>query len=338
MSNAGSKLSGAVVVITGASSGLGREAAIQFARLGAYVVAAARRRHDLEETARLCQLAGGRALAVVTDVTRETEVQALCVAALAAWGRVDVWVNNAGVTLFARLDEGTLEEHRRVIDVNLFGALLCARAVIPIFKSQRRGVMINVGSVLGEVGQPYVPSYVISKFALRGLSEALRTEFAEHKDIHVCTLLPYSIDTPHFQSGANEMGQRARAIPPIQSPEKVAQRLVQLAIRPQREAHVPKIIALGLAVRWLFPRTTERLLRRALTRWHFDMQAQDPTTGNLYAPVERHQATIHGDRRPQLSTTSFAVWTLRELVRMGRPGARVNRSANERAQPEVGHG
>jgi NAD(P)-dependent dehydrogenase (short-subunit alcohol dehydrogenase family) len=97
-----------------------------------------------------------------------------------------------------------------------FGAMLCAREVVPRFLEQGRGVLINVSSVLGKIGQPFVPSYAISKFALRGLSQSLSVQLAEHPDIHVCTLLPYTIDTPHFQSGASEMPHHARALPPMQ--------------------------------------------------------------------------------------------------------------------------
>lgn len=303
-------------MITGASSGLGREAAVQFAREGALLVLAARRAEDLEETARLCREAGAEAHVQVTDVTREDEVQRLVKATMQRHGRIDVFVNNAGVTLFALLEDAPFAEHQRVIETNVYGAMFGARAVVPIFKTQKHGILINVGSVLSKVGQPFVPSYVISKFALRGMSEALRAELAELPDVHVCTLIPYAIDTPHFQAGANERGRPARAMPPTQSPEKVARALVELAIKPQREVHVPKIAVLGLALHWAIPRTTERLLLRALNRWHFDDQAEATGAGNLYKPNEQNAGAVHGDRGPQVSTPVFALWTLRELVKI----------------------
>jgi len=197
----------------------------------------------------------------------------------------------------------------------VLGSMLCARAVIPVFRQQRRGTLINVGSLLSEVGQPFVPSYVISKFALRGMSEALRAELAEEPDIHVCTLLPFVIDTPHFQTGGNEVGLEAHAMPLMQSPEKVARALVSLAERPRRELHVPRIAPLGLALHWLMPNTTERLLLRALREFHFSDVGQPPTDGNLYAPSDE-PGKRHGDRPPQISTPAFALWTARELVRM----------------------
>src|SRR5690606_9278974 len=145
---------------------------------------------------------------------REDDVQALAQRTLTEHGHIDVWVNNAGVTLFGSLEDAPLEEHRRVIDTNLWGAIHGARAVVPVFRRQRRGVLVNVGSVLSKIGQPFVPSYVISKFGLRGLSEALRFELADEPDIHVCSVLPYAMNTQHFQSGANYIGWQPRAMPP----------------------------------------------------------------------------------------------------------------------------
>jgi short-subunit dehydrogenase len=309
-------LRGQVVVVTGASAGLGRETAVQFAQQGAHLVLAARRRADLEHTAQLCREAGSDALVVVTDVTRDGQVQLLAVTALAQYGRIDVWVNNAGVTLFGLLDEAPFTEHRRVIETNLFGAMSCARAVLPIFKAQHRGVLVNVGSVLSKIGQSFVPSYVISKFGLHGLSEALRAELADEPDVHVCTIFPYAIDTPHFQSGANYMGRHARAMPPLQTPEKVARTIVRLAKRPRREVHVPHIAVLGLALHWAMPRTTERLLLRALETWHFDGAREGRTAGNLYRPVEVNEGEVHGARPPQLGVLRFASWALLELGKL----------------------
>lgn len=304
---------GKVVVVTGASGGLGRQTAIEFAKLGWKVALGARRPESLEQTARMCREAGGEALVQVADVTSEEQVAALASAALSEWGRIDVWVNNAGVTLFARLDEGPFDEHRRVIETNLFGAMYAVRAVLPVFRRQRSGVMVNVGSILSKVGQPAVPSYVISKFALRGLTETLRTALADDPDIHVCTILPYAIDTPHFQSGANEMGVEANAMPPVQSPEHVARAIVKLARHPKRESHVPRIALLGLAVHWLLPDTTEKLILHAVSKWHLGPHAQSRTAGNLYEAT-REEGTVHGERPPRLSAVALAAWVAGDLL------------------------
>src|SRR5688500_11506594 len=130
MSRRTRSLRGQVVVITGASSGIGRAAALAFAEAGCRVVLAARRREALEETADLCRVRGGLALVVETDVTVEADLERLRDRAVEQWGRIDVWVNNAGTTYFARLDEGELTAHRRVIDTNLVGAMVATRFVL----------------------------------------------------------------------------------------------------------------------------------------------------------------------------------------------------------------
>lgn len=308
-------LRGKVVVVTGASSGLGREAAIRFAREGCILVLASRREDALEETAALCRHAGGTALCVPTDVTREEDVKRLADAALDYAGHVDVWVNNAGVTLFAPLDQAPFDEHRRVIETNLFGPMLCARAIVPVFRRQRHGVLINVGSVLSKVGQPFVPSYVISKFGLRGLSEALRADLADLPDVHVCTLLPYAMDTPHFEAGANYVGRGARPMSPIQSPEKVAQGIVDLAKRPRRELLIPRYIAAGLLLHDLMPGRVDRLILDTLREWHFGDEPEPVKHGNLFAPSDE-RPQVHG-RPPKGRTPALATWLVRRLLGMG---------------------
>jgi NAD(P)-dependent dehydrogenase (short-subunit alcohol dehydrogenase family) len=314
------KLVDKIVVVTGASSGLGRAAAVQFAARGARPVLAARREEALAETRELCRAAGGDADVVRTDVTREEDVEALVDATLARHRRIDVWVNNAGVTLFAALEDGPLAEHRRVIETNLFGPIYAARAVVPIFRRQRRGVMINVGSILSKVGQPYVPSYVIAKFGLHGLSEALRAELADLADVHVCTLLPYAIDTPHFEAGANHVGREAHAMPPVQSPEAVARALVDLAEHPARERHVPRIAALGLALHAWLPGLTERVIFEALRGWHFSDRPEPRTAGNLERPDDT-EATVHGRRSPLIGLPALLLWLTGRVTRIVFPTA-----------------
>ena len=309
-----------VVVITGASGGLGRATAYLLAEQGCRLVLAARRVDELENTAQGCRTRGGEAFVVETDVTHEDEVTRLAAAAIDRWGRIDVWINNAGVTLFAQIEEGALADHRRVIETNLFGAIHGARAVVPIFRRQRHGTLINVGSVLSKVGNPFVPSYTISKFGLQGLSEALRVALAEHPDIHVCTICPYAIDTPHFEDGANAIGLQANAMPPVQSPEKVARAIVGVVRRPRRQRFVPRIAALGLAAHWMFPRLSERLLLRALLKFHLG-PIEPRSEGNLFEPAPGAAAT-HGHRLPRISTPAFVVWAAREIVRIGLQAAR----------------
>jgi NAD(P)-dependent dehydrogenase (short-subunit alcohol dehydrogenase family) len=312
-------LAGNVIVITGASSGLGRAAAVELARHGCRVVLGARREDALEETARLCRDAGGEALVVETDVTIEDDVKRLAEQALTLTGRIDAWVNNAGVTAFAPLEEGSFDVHRRVIETNVFGSMYGARAVIPIFKRQRAGVLVNVSSTLGKVGQPYVPSYVVSKFAVRGLSETLRTALADHPDIHVCTLFPYAFDSPHFEAGANHVGLDAHPMPPQQSPEKVARALVSLVEKPRREAHVPSYARVGIALHALMPETVERAILHLVREWHFGFAPDWRKQGNLFAPPSKEAAkSTRGTRRARVSLPGMLAWTIAHFARLPR--------------------
>ncbi len=310
-----------VVVVTGASSGIGRATALEFASRGDLVVLAARREEALKEVAELCRTAGGSAIFVPTDVTNEEEVQRLVKAALDAAGRIDVWINNAGVTLFSPLEKGSFEDHRRVIETNLYGAILSARAVVPVFRRQGRGVLINVGSILSKIAQPVVPSYVISKFGLRGVSEALRSELADERDIHVCTVFPYAVNTQHFETGANELGRELDAMPPVQDPKDVARAIVEVARRPRRERHVPRYAALGLALHRAFPRTVEQLLARSVRRFHVSDRPEPHKLGNLYEPSEE-RPEIEGSRPPTVDRARFTGWTLREFLRIEAESAR----------------
>lgn len=310
-------LDDAVVVVTGASSGIGRATALQFAARGCRVAVAARRAGALRDVATQCEgLAGeGRALVVPTDVTVERDLTHLVDEVLGAWGRVDVWVNNAGTTLFGRLDEGPWVAHRQVLETNLLAPMFVARLLLPRFRTEGHGTLINVGSVLSQVGQAFVPSYAISKFGLRGLSEALRSEVADVPRIHVCTVLPYAVDTPHFQEGANVIGRRAWAMPPVQSPEDVARAIVDVAARPRRQVYVPWYVPAGLVLHWLWPRPTERLLRHALETFHM-VGTERATPGALFEPV-RTPPRVHGTRSPRVSVPRFAAWVVGDLVRMG---------------------
>jgi short-subunit dehydrogenase len=304
-----------VVVITGASGGIGRAAALQFASLGSRVVLAARREQALEDVAEECRAHGAAASVVVTDVTREVDMQRLVDETVARWGRIDVWVNNAGTTLFAGLDADDFVAHRHVLETNLIGPMYAARLLVPIFRRQHAGTLINVGSVLSQVGQPFVPSYVISKFGLLGLSEAVRAEFADQPAINICMVLPYAVDTPHFQNGANVTGKRAHGMPPIQSPERVAAAIVDVAADPRRLRYVPRYAAMGVALHWIMPRTTERVIKHAMQAFHL-VGRQAPTQGDLFVPASR-RGTVRGVRRPVISVPAFAAWIVRDLLHMG---------------------
>lgn len=282
------KLRGATVVVTGASSGIGRETARAFAAKGANVVVAARRAEPLREVAAECEGLGVGALAVPTDVTDAAAVEELARRATARFGRIDVWVNNAAVGLFARFEEAPLDDYRRVIETNLFGYVYGARAVLPIFRRQGSGVLVNVASMLGRTSGPYVSAYVASKHAIQGLGMSLRQELAldKAKDIHVCTVMPATIDTPFFGHAANYTGRAVKAMPPVYPVERVAERIVRLAKRPRREVFVGNSGRLLQLQFFLAPGLAEKQAAAMVDKLHLAQdQAAPATSGNLFAPT-----------------------------------------------------
>ncbi|MBG6184391.1 NAD(P)-dependent dehydrogenase (short-subunit alcohol dehydrogenase family) [Arthrobacter sp. CAN_A214] len=188
-----------VVVITGSASGIGRAAALHFARRKACLVLVSRRGDALESLVADCTALGARAIAVPTDVTDADAVQALASRAVEHFGRLDVWVNNAAVSYFSPFLKVPLDDFRRVLDVNVMGYVHGARAALERMEQQGSGVLINVASIVGEVPQPYTTAYSMSKAAVRALGVSLRSELRldkRKKKIHVCTVLPATIDTP----------------------------------------------------------------------------------------------------------------------------------------------
>jgi short-subunit dehydrogenase len=280
-----------VVVITGASSGIGRAAALDFARQGARLVLAARGEEQLQAVANECQSLGATAMAVPTDVSEREAVEQLAQRAIETFGGIDVWVNDAAVSLFGRLDEVPWDDYRKVIETNLFGYIHGARAVLPHFRKRGRGIMINISSMVGKTGAPYISAYAISKAAIIGLSDSLRQELMDTRDIHVCTVLPASIDTPIFQHAANYMGKAVKPMNPIYDVEAVAQQIADLAVHPRREVYVGGSgRRIGLLSR-VAPGFAQRIMARQVRKDHFAKTPADAKEGNIYRPMQEISGT-----------------------------------------------
>jgi short-subunit dehydrogenase len=232
----------------------------------------------------------------MTDVDA---VQRLAIQALEQFGRIDVWVNNQGVTLFAPFEESPLEDYRRVIETDLLGTIYGSRVVLPIFREQGSGVLINQGSMVSKLSEPYVSSYVVAKQGIRGLGMSLRQELALSgaKDIHVCTVMPATIDTPFFQHAANYTGRAAKAMPPVYPPERVAKTIVSLAKRPRREVFVGNAARMLWMQYLLAPALTERQLAFMVDKLHLYQDKPAPlTSGNLFVPMPQGTSTSGGWR------------------------------------------
>jgi NAD(P)-dependent dehydrogenase (short-subunit alcohol dehydrogenase family) len=280
-------LSEQVIVIAGASSGIGRETAIRSGKEGASVVTAARNREALEEVAAEIERLGGKALAVPTDVSDWAQLEGLARAAHERFGRIDTWINNAAVSEYATLEAMSPEEIQRIIDVNLVGNIYGCKAAASYMKAQGSGAIINVASALAERAVPLQSVYCASKHGIKGFTEALRLELRrENTDIHVCLVMPSSINTPLFRNARSKVGVKPMPIPPIYEPAVVAEALLELARNPKRDLAVGgsgKTLTLfervspGL-VDW-YMLHGDRMYRQQLT------DQPDDGEDNLFAPI-----------------------------------------------------
>ena len=249
-----------VVVITGASSGIGRETARQFAAQGAAVVLAARGEQALQATAAEVTQAGGTALVVPTDVAVWSQVQHLAQAARESFGRIDVWVNNAAVSGYGEMHALPVEAIDRILDVDLRGQVYGVKAVLPILREQGHGMIIGVSSGLGVRAVPLMVPYCIAKSGVNALYEGLRLEERRVRSgVRVTVILPASVDTPFYDSAASWMGVRPAPIPPVYQARAVAEAVVFAADHPRRDLFIGAAAQLAMLQR-LSPALTDRLL------------------------------------------------------------------------------
>ncbi|MDQ3928575.1 MAG: SDR family oxidoreductase [Chloroflexota bacterium] len=227
-------LSEQAVVITGASSGIGRETALRLARRGAKVVVSARSDEALDELVEQIRSEGGEATSIPADVSIYHDVEALASGTVERYGRIDTWVNNAGVLIVGEFENTDLDEARRLFDINFWGELHGCKAVLPIMKAQGGGTIVNVTSVTARRPLPLMSVYSASKAALNGLSEGIRTEL-DGTGVELCIVMPATIDTPLFEHARSKEGVAPRPVPPIYPPSEVARAIERVAEKPQRQ-------------------------------------------------------------------------------------------------------
>lgn len=301
------QLKGATVVVTGASSGIGKATALAFAAQGANVVVAARRVRALGNVVQEIERMGGQALAVPTDVTDPNAVELLAHRAAEHFnGRIDVWFNNAGVGAVGAFSETPLAVHEEVVRINLLGCMHGAYAVLPYFKKQKSGVLINMNSAGAWLPTPYAVAYSASKFGLRGFSEALRAELTSEEDIHICDVFASFVNTTGFEHAANYTGHLLKPAAPVYSPLKVARTVVKLAQypRPRRIVGWPVNLArLGYA---LTPAFSAFLMKRSLELYFKKAEPVPVTEGHLLTTSPKGQGIFGQNRRQRSSSFMLA--------------------------------
>ncbi len=246
-----------VAIVTGASSGIGLCTARLLSERGARVVLAARSKDKLEKLAQELP----NSIAVPTDVTDKNSVLNMVQRTLDAFGRIDILINNAGILIYKPIVQSTDEDLRRVMEVNFFGAVACANAVLPAMEKQKSGTIVNISSIAGRIGFPNIGYYCASKFAFTGFSETFRQEVAS-KGIIVSTVNPGTTETPLNQTILDEARKRGKNILPI-TPERVARAILNAAEKGKAEVFVPWSTRVLHWLHFFAPRFTEWLA------WHF---------------------------------------------------------------------
>lgn len=297
-----------VVVLLGASSGIGRAAALRFARRGAKVVVSARSAEALEALAREIHAVGGDALAIAAEATDPAQVQTLADRAVAHYGRIDTWVQLAGVGLWALLEETEPEEWRRVIDVNLNGTAYAAMAALPHLK-QSGGVLVLVSSSEALVGMPYQAAYAASKHGIHGLVKSLRLEIRHQRlPVSLTEIMPSGINTPLFDKTRTKIGSKPMPPPPLYEPEIAADAILYAAEHP-----VPELYAGGAGLAFASLRRVSRGLADGLLslagfalQHSWEPKSED-APDNLNQHLPGHDQ-VRGSLEPVTRRTSATTW------------------------------
>ncbi len=256
------KLQDQIVVITGASSGIGLATAEMAVERGARVVLAARSGEELRALTARLNRHGKRATAIAADVADEAAVQRIADHAVAEFGGFDTWVNNAGISVYGRLTDVPMADKRRVFETNFWGLVYGCKAAVRHLRS-RGGAIINIGSVLSEFSVPLQGIYSASKHAVKGYTDALRMELeADRLPIAVTLVKPGAIDTPFPEHARKYIAEQAKHAPPVYPPEEVAHAILRCAERQMREVVVGGGPRLQIAMSAVAPRLTELMLER----------------------------------------------------------------------------
>jgi short-subunit dehydrogenase len=271
------------IVITGASSGIGLATALMAAKAGAKVSLVARSGPVLEDAVQQIRREGGEAIAVVADVADFEEVERAAQLALQNFGRIDTWVNNAGVSVYGRIDEVELRDARRIFDVNYWGVVHGSLAALPHLR-QQGGALINLGSEASDAAIPLQGAYTASKHAVKGFTDSLRIELeADDAPVSVTLVQPTAVDTPYPEHAGNYLSQEPKLPTPMIDPQSVARAILAAAVRPTRHVRVGAMAVINTAMAKTLPRIADAVAVAQIGRRQRD-EAPHHGSGNLYTP------------------------------------------------------
>ena len=298
-----------VVGVMGASSGIGRETALRFARREARVVVSARSEKGLNSLVEEIRDKGGEAIAIPADVSEFEQVKVVADSAAEEYGRLDTWAHLASVSLFAPLEEITPEEFKRVVEVDLMGQVYGAMAALPHLKREGRGALVHVSSVLARRSVPLQSPYCASKHGVEGFLESLRVELKhEGWPIGVTNVLPASVNTPFFDKSRTKLGYRPMSIPPFYPPGVVADALLYAAENAPRDLVVGGAGKALLLTQRLSPRLMDAVMLYAGFRWQqTDEPKPEEAPDYLFEPVEGDDR-IEGDLGKWSFSRSLSTW------------------------------
>jgi NAD(P)-dependent dehydrogenase (short-subunit alcohol dehydrogenase family) len=298
-----------VIVITGASGGIGRATARAFARPGVRIALLARGERGLEGARREVESAGAEAFVIPTDVADEAQVEAAAAAVEARWSRIDVWVNNAMATIFGPISALTGKEVQRATEVTYLGAVYGTLAALKRMRPRDRGVIVQVGSALAYRAIPLQAPYCAAKHALRGFTDSLRCELLhDRSNVHVTNVHLSAFNTPQFDWALNLVGKRPMPVPPIFQPEIAARAIVWASEHRRREVFVGWPAVKAVVANKIMPSVLDRVLA---TRGYEGQITYEPqpanACANLYEPCDTNPGA-HGRFDREAHSDSAQWW------------------------------
>jgi len=266
-----------VMVITGASSGIGLATAKLAAKRGAKVVLAARSRETIAEIADEIDQSGGEAIPVPCDVSDRDQVDQVIRTALDCFGRIDTWVNDAGVSIYGRLDDVSEEDSRRLFETNFWGVYHGSMAVLPYLR-RKGGALINVGSEVSDGVIPLQGMYSASKHAVKGFTDALRVEVEQmdQAPVSITLIQPGATNTPFPQHAKNYMKQEPKLPSPLDDPEDVAKAILRAAVKPMRSKKVGSMAKIDTTMARLAPRLGDKISVKQGARQQYHERPRHP--------------------------------------------------------------